>query len=203
MPLYRIDFRGTLHAAETFQHGHHVSSADTASGVATDAAAQWLAILAVGAFNGLYSTGVQWTDVNVSELGATPASPIVTSTVASIADGGTSAGTSLPNQVSPCISLTSLTAGSRARGRMYLPPTTTATATTSGRISTTDATTIADNVEDYFDAMSAAGHSHVVVSSAGGVYTTYPLVSIRLGNVFDTQRSRRNDLAEVYQVRTV
>lgn len=86
---------------------------------------------------------------------------------------------------------------------MYLPPTHNDTMTTAGRLTTTAQNGLADNIEDYFDAMSAAGHSHVVVSSVGGVYTTYPLVSIRVGNVVDTQRSRRNDLAEVYQVRTV
>jgi len=203
MALYRIDFRGTLHGAETFQHGHHVSSADSAAGIASDAAAQWLAILAVGTFSALFTTGVQWVDVNVSELGPTPGSPVVTSSIAAIADGGTSVAGALPNQCSTVVSLTSATAGSRARGRMYLPPMDSAVLTTAGRLGVAPTSNCADAIEDYFDQMSAAGHSHVVVSSVGGVYTTYPLVSIRVGNVIDTQRSRRNDLAEVYQVRTV
>lgn len=203
MPLYRLDFQGTLHGAEIFQHGHHVSSADTAAGVASDAAAQWLAILAVSAFSSCFPTGIQWTQVNVSELGATPASPVVTSAQTAISDGGTATTGSLPNQCAVVVSLRSATAGSRARGRMYLPPIDEDGLTTAGRLTTAYQTTLADNVEDYFDAMTTAGHSSVVVSSVGGVYTTYPLIELRIGNVIDTQRPRRNDLAEVYITRTV
>jgi len=86
---------------------------------------------------------------------------------------------------------------------MYLPPTTTATLTSAGRFTSTELGVLADAVEDYFDAMTTAGHASVVTSAVGGVWTDYPLVSIRIGNVFDTQRSRRNSLAETYVVRTV
>lgn len=203
MPNYRVDFQGALHGTEAFQHGHHVSSADTAFGVASDAAAQWLAILAVAGFSGLFHTGVQWSQVNVSELGATPSAPIVTSAQAPIADGGTAATNPYPNQVSTVCSIQTATAGSRARGRMFLPPPVSAAGTTTGRLATGSVTALADNLEDYFDAMTTAGHSLVVVSAVGGVYTTYPAINIRVGDVLDTQRNRRNQLAEVYQVRTV
>lgn len=203
MARYRVDFQGVLHGTETFQHGHHVSSADTAFGVAGDAAAQWLAILAVSAFSGVYSTGIQWSQVNVSELGATPSAPIVTSAQAVIADGGTAATASMPNQISTVCSIQTATAGSRARGRMFLPPPIVTAGTAAGRLSTANVTIIADNLEDYFDAMTTAGHSLVVVSGVGGVWTDYPAVNIRVGDVFDTQRNRRNQLAEVYQSRTV
>jgi len=203
MPFYRVDFQGTLHGAEIFQHGHHVSSADTAAGVASDAAAQWLAILALSAFSGQFHTGIQWSQVNVSELGSTPSAPVVTSSQVAISDGGTSTDPSLPNQVSVVVSLRSATAGSRARGRMYLPPTDNGSLTTAGRLASASATDLADNVEDYFDAMTTAGHTSGVLSAVGGVWTFYPLIELRIGNVFDTQRPRRNDLAEVYITRTV
>lgn len=203
MARYRIDFQGTIYGTETFQHGHHVDSADSAAGVATDAAAQWLTQLAVVGFSVNWRTDVVWSQVNVSELGATPGAPVVTSAQAAIADGGTGTGASLPAQCSPCISLRSATAGSRARGRMYLPPTAISTVGNSGRLTSTAQNAIADGVEDYFDAMTTAGHSHVIVSAVGGAWTNYPLVSLRLGDVVDTQRRRRNDLAEVYAVRTV
>jgi len=203
MARYRVDFQGTLHGTETFQHGHHVSSADTAFGVAADAAAQWLAILAVSAFSGLFHTGVQWSQVNVSELGATPGSPILTSAQAAISDGGTAATNSYPNQISTVCSIQTATAGSRARGRMFLPPPIAAAGATNGRLSAGSVILLADNLEDYFDAMTTAGHSLVVVSGVGGVWTDYPAINIRVGDVLDTQRNRRNQLAEVYQTRTV
>ena len=203
MPNYRVDFQGTLHGTEVFQHGHHVVSGDTAFGVASDAAAQWLAILAVSGFSGLFSTGIQWSLVNVSELGNTPANPIVTSAQASISDGGTAAGSSYPNQISAVCSIQTATAGSRARGRMFLPPPATAAGTVPGRLATASVTALADNLEDYFDAMTTAGHSLAVLSGVGGVWTAYPAITIRVGDVLDTQRNRRNQLAEVYQSRTV
>lgn len=203
MALFRVDFQGTLHGAETFQHGHHVDSSDSSSGIASDAAAQWLIILAVAGFNSLFHTGIQWSQVNVSELGATPAAPIVTSAQVSITDGGTDTDPSLPNQCSPCISIQTATAGARARGRMYLPPPTQSALSATGRLSSAAQTAIADNIEDYFDAMTAQAHALVVVSSVGGVYTARPAINIRLGDVFDTQRTRRNSLGEVYASRTV
>lgn len=203
MALYRVDFQGALHGTEAFQHGHHVESGDTAFGVASDAAAQWLAILAVSGFSGLFSTGVQWSQVNVSELGATPSAPIVTSAQAPIADGGTAATTPLPNQISTVCSIQTATAGSRARGRMFLPPPIAGALSSTGRLTSGTVTILADNLEDYFDAMTTAGHSLVVVSGVGGVWTTYAAINIRVGDVLDTQRNRRNQLAEVYQSRTV
>lgn len=203
MALYRVDFQGALHGTEAFQHGHHVSSADTAFGVASDAAAQWLAILAVSSFSNLFHTGVSWTQVNVSELGATPSAPIITSAQAPIADAGTATTTPLPNQISIVCSIQTATAGSRARGRMFLPPPVAANVTATGRFNTGSQAILADNLEDYFDAMTTAGHDLVVVSGVGGAWTAYPAINIRVGEVFDTQRNRRNQLAEVYTTRTV
>lgn len=203
MPNYRVDFQGVLHGTEAFQHGHHVSSADTAFGVASDAAAQWLAILAVAGFSGLFTTGVTWSQVNVSELGASPSSPIITSAQAPIADGGTAGTSSLPNQISPVCSIQTATAGSRARGRMFLPPVAVGAIGATGRLQLASVTALADNLETYFDAMTGAGHDLVVISAVGGVYTAYPAINIRVGDVLDTQRNRRNQLAEVYQARTV
>jgi hypothetical protein len=203
MALYRVDFQGALHGAETFQHGHHVESSGSSTDVADDAAAQWLAILAVSAFAELFHTGIQWTQVNVSELGASPADPVVTSAQTPIADGGTSTSNPLPNQIALVVSLLTAEAGSRARGRMFLPPPDLGVLTTTGRLGSAEAVIIADNMEDYFNNMEAAGHVTNVVSGVGGVYTARAVNNIRIGNVFDTQRGRRNSLAEVYTLRAI
>jgi hypothetical protein len=203
MALFRVDFQGTLYGIETFQHGHHVSSADTAFGVAGDAAAAWLTLLADTAANTFYPSTVVWSQVNVSELGGTPAAPIVQSAQALIADGGTSTDPGLPTQCSPCVSISTATAGSRARGRMFLPSPDTSACTAAGRLQAGFRTAWVGALDTYFGTMTAQGHDCVVVSAVGGVYTTYEAIAIRIGDVMDTQRSRRNAIAEVYTTASI
>jgi len=203
MALFRIDYRGTIYGIETFQHGHHVSSADTANGVAGDAAGAWATVLGTAAANTYYPTTVVWSQVNVSELGGTPAAPITTSAQANINLAGVSSDNGLSPQCSPCLSLTTSTAGSRARGRMFLPPPDISALTTAGRLIAGFRTAWIAALDTYFDTMVVSGHAPVVVSSVGGVYTTYGVNTIRLGDVIDTQRSRRNDIAEVYTTASV
>lgn len=203
MALHRVDFQGTVYGIEIFQHGHGVSSAGTAAEVAADAASAWLTLLAVTGVASQWRSDVVWTQVNVSELGATPAAPIVTSAQASIADGGTGSTSSLPAQCSPCISLTTATAGSRARGRMYLPPPVVGAVSTSGRLTSGFRTDVINALDTYFATMASGGHDLVVISAVGGVWTTYPVNTIRCGDVVDTQRRRRSAIGEVYTTATV
>jgi len=198
MALYRIDFQGTLHGIETFQHGHNVQSSGTAQDVADDADAAWSTLLGTANVNTFWNTGVVWSQVNVSELGATPADPIVTSAQAVISLAGTSTDAGLPPQVTPCVSFVTATAGSRARGRMFLPAPDDTTLTTAGRLVAGFRTQLVTSLQTYFNTMEAAGHVTQVVSSVGGVYTPYAVNTIRIGDVFDTQRRRRNSIAEVY-----
>jgi len=203
MALYRSDFQGTLHGIEEFQHGIHWSTSDSSAGLAADLAAAWLTLLADTAANTFYHTGVQWSQVNVSELGATPSAPIVTSAQAVIADGGVSSDVSIPPQCSPCVSLTTATAGSRARGRMYLPAPDSTSMTTAGRLISGFRTAWIGALDTFFATMTGNAATPVVVSAVGGVYTTYPVVTIRMGDVVDTQRRRRNSIAEVYTTASV
>jgi len=203
MALFRVDFQGTIYGIEEFQHGMHFSSADSAAGVASDAAAAWLTVLADAAANTYYPTTVVWSQVNVSELGSTPAAPIQTSAQAVIADGGTSSDGGLPAQCSPCVSLSTATAGSRARGRMFLPPPDVSALTTAGRLVSGFRTAWIGALDTFFATMASNAATCVVVSSVGGAYTTYPVNTIRMGDVVDTQRRRRNSIAEVYTVASI
>jgi len=196
--LYRVDFQGTIYGIETFQHGLHFSSSDSAAGLASDVDAAWTTVLGSTTFNTYFTTGIVWSLVNVSELGATPAAPIVTSAQATLGVAGASSDAGLPAQCSPCVSLTTAIAGSRARGRMFLPPPDTSVLTTAGRLASTPRTEILTTLDTFFGTMSGNGATAVVVSAVGGVYTTYNVDTIRLGDVMDTQRRRRNSIAEVY-----
>jgi len=203
MALFRSDFQGSIYGIEEFQHGLHWNSSDSSAGLASDLAAAWLTFLADTAVNTFYRTTVVWSQVNVSELGATPANPILTSAQAPIADGGNSTDVSLPAQCSPCVSLSTSTAGSRARGRMYLPPPDSTAVTISGRLDAAFRTAIINGLDTFFATMGSNAASPVVVSAVGGVYTSYPVNTIRLGDVVDTQRRRRNNIAEVYTTAAV
>jgi hypothetical protein len=203
MALFRTDFQGTVYGLETFQHGMHFSSTDSSAGLAADAAAAWLTVLATTGFAECFSTGVVWAQVNVSELGATPAAPIVTSATATINDGGTTATASLPAQCAPCLSFRTATAGSRARGRSFLPPVVAAVTSTTGRLISTNRGNIVSALDTFFATMASNAAQVVVVSSVGGVYTAYPVNTIALGDVIDTQRSRRSSIAEVYSTAAV
>jgi hypothetical protein len=113
----------------------------------------------------------------------------------------------LPNQVAVVASLRTPQAGSRGRGRMYLPcdqlarTSGLATVNTSARSATNSA------VKALFDKFRAAANAHktgsaatamVVASVASGLNN--PITSIQTGSVFDTQRGRRRDSVETYSV---
>lgn len=203
MALFRSDFQGTVYGLETFQHGMAWQSSDTAIGLAGDLAAAWLTFLADTGVNVLFRTDVIWSQVSVSELGATPSDPIVTSAQATINDGGTSTGNGWPPQCAPCISFRTVTAGSRARGRSYLPPMQVAALTAAGRMTDAARDDLTAGLDDFFATMTANAAQPVVISAVGGVWTARPVVTIAVGNVIDTQRSRRSDLAEVYATAAV
>jgi len=118
---------------------------------------------------------------------------------------GTKATPIYPPQISLVATLqSSLSRGLAAKGRMYLPGIV-AFIDGGGHISNTDATNIQTNLKTFLDAVNTAAPagSRVILASAGrGTAGTgarnEPVTRIRVGNVYDTQRRRRNQLAETY-----
>lgn len=101
----------------------------------------------------------------------------------------------LPFQVAVVISLRTALATRSGRGRFYLPPLG-VTMVDDGRVSAA-AIAILDNAwTDFFDAMNTGGLTVVVRNRTSHVSTV--VTSARVGNVFDTQRRRRNKLIETY-----
>jgi len=204
MALYRTDFQGTLYGTEEFQHGMCWSSGDSAVGLAGDIATAWATFLNTADVSPTWVTSVIWSLVNVSELGATPADPIVTSAQATINEAGTATGDSCPPQCCIGLSLRTATAGSRARGRSYLPAPAVGALTGSGRLETAYSTDLLDGLDTFFATMvTANAATPVVISAVGGVWTARNVITIAIGDVLDTQRSRRSGLAEVYATRSV
>lgn len=120
---------------------------------------------------------------------------------------GGSTGLPLPPQVALVATLIAGSGkGLGGKGRMYLPGIKHAV-TGNGRISDADALRVANNLATFFNTINAstdkpgtainASRGHVKFGGAGAVNIT--LNGIRVGNVYDTQRRRRNGLSETYQ----
>lgn len=128
---------------------------------------------------------------------------------------GTSAGWLAP-QLSLVLSLQSATVrGVGAKGRMYLPGVSFGVGL-DGHITTANALAVANTMGTFFHDINADAISPnvVVLASHGSLNkdgtpkiggagpVTHEVTSIKVGNVYDTQRRRRNQLAEVYSTST-
>ncbi len=118
---------------------------------------------------------------------------------------GTLTTTLFPPQITLAATLaSSLPRGLGAKGRMYLPgichP-----LISGGIISTTNQTNIGTNLATFFNAVNTAAPvgSRVILASEGHKKTNTGalnknVTSVKVGNVYDTQRRRRNGIRETY-----
>lgn len=86
---------------------------------------------------------------------------------------------------------------------MYLPLLSGTVNTSTGAFPSADATSIAGYLKSYIAAVAAlttfpGNHWTPVVVSQTGTPATHNLNAIKVGNVFDTQRRRRNKVIETY-----
>lgn len=117
----------------------------------------------------------------------------------------------MPPQVSLVATLTSTKArGYASKGRMYLPGNN-APISSDGKINTTTVNAIAANLKTLLDGVNAHADIPwpVILNSAlsagipGHPAAIEPVIGAKIGNVYDTQRRRRNQLQEVYSVVTL
>lgn len=141
----------------------------------------------------------------IMEDGKTSLADVVTESYATPIAGALGAGI-MPPQISLVAQLAAASpVGLGAKGRMYLPGIS-AAMQASGKISSTDATNIANGLRTFLDAAETATNSpgYVINASKGrpGVPFTAPVnrrvTQVRVGDVYDTQRRRRNGLTESY-----
>ena len=113
----------------------------------------------------------------------------------------------LPPQCSLVVTLLSDRPRGRAsKGRMYLPGISAGIQSSNGKLFATDVNSIADNLKTFFDALvGQVGIADQLILAAKGVGLTPALTAqndyvetIRVGDVVDTQRRRRNGLVETY-----
>lgn len=101
--------------------------------------------------------------------------------------------TGLPPQVAIVASLRTGRRGPGGRGRMFLPLVA-STPAAGGTVGTADRTLVAQSVSDFCDALWDAGVVPAVVNSGALRYSS--ISHIECGNLYDTQRRRRNQAVE-------
>jgi hypothetical protein len=162
----------------------------------------------------------QWTTnlVKVSSVGTDGKSNAEDTMFASVT-GATGARTEapFPPQIALAATLYSAKArGVASKGRMYLPGII-APLEGNGHLTTSMVVTIMNGLKTFLNAAnnSTATNNVVMLASHGSINPDGSLklggsgplskavVGIRLGNVYDTQRRRRNGLAEAYQITSI
>lgn len=112
----------------------------------------------------------------------------------------------LPNQNAVCLSLGTGQAGKSRRGRLFVPLL--ALGVANGKMASTSPGLIADAFEALLESAASWGYAvpdgddAVVIASAFLGITT-PVTTLRVGDVIDTQRRRRDAVVESYTVRTL
>jgi len=108
---------------------------------------------------------------------------------------GTISGNVLPFQVAIVVSLKSIIANRTGMGRFYLPPAD-VSMVTAGKLSSTALTNLQTGLNALFSSLNANGLIPVIRNRTAHTSTT--ITTGRVGNVFDTQRRRRDSVTETY-----
>ena len=192
MALYRMVASGTT-PGETFSFTMHaegsLSTADAATAFGDALTAAWGA-----GMDDITTPEVDLTLASVATLDPATDGQVTRAEVV-LALTGVNAGEMLPFQCATVISLLTASATRHGRGRFYLPPLATGTVD-GGLISAATITSLDTAWTAFFDSLNTDGLNPVVRNRTGHIST--PVTSARVGNVFDTQRRRRNKLVEVY-----
>jgi len=112
-----------------------------------------------------------------------------------VTDAGADTGESLPPQVALAVTLRTALATRAGRGRIYLPPFAVSQVVNS-RMNATHKGTTLTAVKGMFDTLISDGHTPVLYGRTA--HTVTPITTLALGDVFDTQRRRRDAYAETY-----
>jgi len=192
MALYRMVASGTT-PGESWSFTLHaegsLSTADAATAFGDALTAAW-----AGGMDDVTTADVDCTLASVAALDPATDGQLTRVEVV-LALTGVAAGEMLPYQCATVISLLTDSATRHGRGRFYLPPL--ATGTVDGGLISAAAITSLDTAwTAFFDSLNTDGLNPVVRNRTGHIST--PVTSARVGNVFDTQRRRRNKLVEVY-----
>jgi hypothetical protein len=163
--------------------------------------------------NSMFSSEYQTASYRVAiinEDGTTDVSTVLNKYLVTPVNGGTTTA-NLPPQCSIVATLqTDTPRGLGSKGRMYLPGIGVSIAGNTGTASTSTLQNTANNMKTFFNAINGSFDQpgKVITASKGrtvglvGGMVNRPITSVKIGNVYDTQRRRRNQLVEQFVTAT-
>lgn len=203
--IYRVDVPTLLPSGEQAIWSHWLESPgdETELDGAVSAADDFMTSLSTNDdFGAFFSASITFGPVKVSEV--TKATGVVVATLNGTVSfpGGNIEGP-LPPQCSAVVSLGTLLAGASHRGRYYLPSPYAGSVVASGRFRGDDLDNlVAALVLAHTEESSALGEPILVVYSRK-LHSTTAVQYLRIGDVVDTQRRRRDKLIETYHIATL
>lgn len=197
MAIMRLRAEGSWSGGDIFNFGLHVDSTATVQATAT----AWAAALTdmwsgsgtpAGNLAPYYTPGITIRNAIAVSLVSSTGQQVERIDVP-LDLAGTSEAEQMPPQVALVVSLRTILATRRGRGRFYLPAMAT-NATADGRVAAAAQTAILNGASRALDALVAAGAPPIVWSV--GLPTPPTVTRVEVGDVFDTQRRRRDQLTE-------
>lgn len=210
-------FNGLEEWSTGFYMGKPDGDANDPEGLAELIAAPWQTLWN-GAGSTMFPSTYRTLQVKASQMltsGATDLDAIDYYTYPSAIAGGGAA--IFPAQITLACTMTSqIQRGLASKGRMYLPSLTFGIDGATGKLTSGTMTAIGDKMKAFFDSVNALTTDKVILASSGhavkdgsGAITGYTgalnalVTGCRIGDVYDTQRRRRDDLVETYTARTL
>lgn len=218
--VWRVSIIGKAYSGlEDWTTGFYIGHEDADSGVpvqqdADAIKARWQTFFTAstgGVFpNNLTTTAIKITHIDAATGHAIPVNTVYSYYSTPIAGNGSGA-ISLPAQCTLAVTMTSSIArGLGAKGRMFLPQVGGQVASSDGKISTTIQTNTKTGMQTFFNGINTdlGIRGDVILASRGrttGVTAgvNKQVTGVKVGDIIDTQRRRRNNLVEVYASATV
>lgn len=197
--LYRMNFQGNLPAGDVFNHSLWCTGSDASTindAVTASAAAATALTTTASGMQARYSSTTIWAGTVVEEVDPTTGDSEATGSASFSHAGTNGASTPMPGQVALVVTLRTAVVTRRGRGRFFLPAMQADSVTSTGRLNATAIAAVTISLNAFFAALQgfAVPMNPVVYSPTARNFND--VTSYDFGDVFDTQRRRRNKLVE-------
>lgn len=197
MALYQHRFHGHTAMGDSFVFSWWADSTRTTEG-ANDAAGAWAATVWDGSPTGTGYEAMCTTGVGIDRITTGLINPVNGQQLELAEDGvdidGVATGDSLPGDVAIVVSLRTALANRRGRGRFYLPQPAASMLTATGKVEGASITALINALGAAWSTYNSGGHVPVVYSRVNR--STQAITTFNIGDLFDTQRRRENDITE-------